>query len=84
MTSICREIFKALHEGKWLTIEYRNKNDKLTKYWIGIKGLNKDKRMLTVDGLHLGFLTCKVLNIYIDSIASASVVEGTYQPVLEL
>ena len=40
--------------------------------------------MLTVDGLHLGFLTCKVLNIYIDSIASASVVEGTYQPVLEL
>lgn len=81
MTSICRELFKALHEGKWLTIEYRNKNDKLTKYWIGIKNLDIKKRMLIVDGLHLGFLTCKELNIYIDSIASASVVEGTYQPV---
>ena len=40
--------------------------------------------MLTADGLHLGFLTCKGLNIYIDSTALASVAEGSYQPVLKL
>ena len=31
--SICREIFKAIHEGRWLSIEYQNKENKITKYW---------------------------------------------------
>jgi len=25
MNQICRDIFRAIHEGKWLKIEYRNK-----------------------------------------------------------
>ena len=36
MNQICRDIFRAIHEGKWLKIEYRNKADQITKYWIGI------------------------------------------------
>lgn len=81
MNSICKDIFKAIHEGKWLAIEYRNKGGSTTKYWIGIKDINVQKRMLFVDGLHLNELTCKELNIYIDSIISTNLIEGTYQPV---
>ena len=40
MNGIGRDIFKAVHEGKWLSIEYRNKSDSVTRYWIGIKEIN--------------------------------------------
>ncbi|MBR1700858.1 MAG: DUF2726 domain-containing protein [Lachnospiraceae bacterium] len=82
MNSICRDIFKAIHEGKWLKIEYKNKEDKITKYWIGIRDLDVRKRSLKVDGLHLGQYTVGQYDcIYIDSILSAQIVEGTYCPV---
>ena len=29
MNQICRDIFRAIHEGKWLKIEYRNKADQI-------------------------------------------------------
>ena len=78
MTNVCREIFKAIHEGKWLSIEYRNRDGRITKYWIGIKSLALRSRSLTVDGLHLGELKVRELTIYIDSILNASIVEGSY------
>lgn len=43
MNQICRDIFRAIHEGKWLKIEYRNKADQITKYWIGIRDLESGK-----------------------------------------
>lgn len=79
MNQICREIFRAIHEGKWLMIEYRNKQQEVTKYWIGIKSLDVRRRSLCVDGLHLGNLSCKELYIYIDSILSAGIIEGSLQ-----
>lgn len=82
MNKICRDIFRAIHEGKWLKIEYRNKEEQLTKYWIGIRNLNVVKRTLAVDGLHLGKYTIEAFDyIYIDSIISSEVVEGSYCPV---
>ena len=80
MNGICREIFRAIHEGKWLSIEYRNKQQSTTKYWIGILSLDLRRRSLRVDGLHLVKLECCELVIYIDSILSASVIEGSFQP----
>lgn len=80
MTGVCKELFKAIYEGKWLSIEYRNKSDELTKYWIGIKGLEPIKGTLRVDGLHLGTLETQELYIYVERILSATVVEGTYCP----
>lgn len=81
MNQICRDIFKAIHEGKWLKIEYRNKAEQITKYWIGIRDLNPEKRTLKVDGLHLGKYTIGEYDrIYIDSILSSEVIEGTYCP----
>ena len=59
MNSIHRDIFKAIHEGKWLKIEYLNKEGRHTNYWIGIRDLNSIKRTLSVDGLHLGQYTVR-------------------------
>lgn len=76
---IARELFKAIHEGKWVSIEYQNQNNQITKYWIGIKNVNPIKRVLDVEGLHLSLHTVERLKyIYIDSIISADIVEGTY------
>lgn len=82
MNTIHRDIFKAIHEGKWLSIEYRNKQEETTKYWIGIRNLNITNRSLSADGLHLGNYTLKYLGcIYIDSILSSQIIEGSYCPV---
>ena len=81
MNQICRDIFRAIHEGKWLKIEYRNKADQITKYWIGIRDLDPAKRTLKVDGLHLGMYTLGEYDkIFVDSILSTEVIEGTYCP----
>nr|MDE6927031.1 DNA helicase [Acetatifactor sp.] len=82
MNSIHHDIFRAIHEGKWLKIEYRNREEQITKYWIGIRNLNAVKRTLSVDGLHLGrFTTDSYDTIYMDSILSSQIVEGSYCPV---
>lgn len=53
MNKICGDIFKAIHEGKWLKIEYHNKDGNATKYWIGICDLDARRKTLNVYGLHL-------------------------------
>lgn len=83
MDSVCQDIFKAVHEGRWLSIDYRNKDQKISKYWIGIKHIDVKHKSLCVDGLHLGELCVKELYIYIDSILSSTLLEGTYFPVNE-
>ncbi|MBR6150214.1 MAG: DUF2726 domain-containing protein [Lachnospiraceae bacterium] len=81
MNSVCKELFRAIHEGKWLKIEYRNKAGDVTNYWIGIKSIDVGKRMLLVDGLHLGYYSLEELRIYIDSIQTAVIIDGTFCPI---
>lgn len=82
MNAVCRDIFKAIHERKWLSIEYRNKQDQLTKYRIGIRKINVLKRTLEVEGLHLGSCAVEKFQwIYIDSIQTSQIVEGSYCPI---
>lgn len=84
MNTVFRDIFRAIHEGKWLSIEYRNKEEQITKYWIGIRDLDIRGRSLAVDGLHLGKYTVESFpKIKIDSILSSRIVEGSYCPVNE-
>ena len=84
MNSIYNDIFTAIHEGKWLYIEYRNKEENITKFWIGIRGLDVRKRRLSVDGLHLMRYSLNSFEyISIDSIIASQVIEGTYYPVNE-
>ena len=83
MTGVHAAVFKAIHEGKWLTIEYRNRNEQTTRYWIAIRELRLPRGVLVVDGLHLGQLTVQELSIYLDRIRSAELVEGSWCPVNE-
>lgn len=82
MNTIIRSLFRAIHEGKWLSIEYKNKKEEQTKYWIGIDDLRLADRSLHVTALHLS--KCELGDfprIYIDSIRTASVVEGSWHPI---
>ena len=75
MDNIRRELFRAIHEGKWLKIEYKNKSGDITRYWISIVNLEPYSRILAVDGLHLGYYTVIRLDkIFLDSIISAEIV----------
>lgn len=73
-----RDIFRALHEHKWLSVEYRNASGGTTHYWVGIKDIDPKARKLTVQGFHLGSHEAKELTIRVDSILDSAVVEGTY------
>ena len=83
MNAYWRELFKAIHEGYWVSIEYHNKQEKTTNYWIRIKDLDPLNRTLFVEGMHLGMYTLKDLKLFIDSITDAKVIEGSYAPVNE-
>ena len=79
MQKINRDIFKAIHEGKWLKIEYRNLEEKVTKFWVGIQDLDVVHRKLIVSGLHLGnYRLADKYVLSIDQIISSEVVDGTY------
>ena len=82
MNKIHHDIFKAIHEGKWLKIEYQNNKDEITKFWVGILDLDILERKLIVDGLHLGKYTLgERYRLSIDQITSSEVVEGSYCPI---
>lgn len=83
MTNVCRAIFKAIHEGKWLSIEYKNQNEQVTKYWIAVKELSPKTGWMTVDGLHIGKFSVQELKIRLKGIQTASVIEGSWCPVNE-
>ncbi len=83
MTAIYRDIFRAIHEGKWLAIEYQNQSDKITKYWIGIHNLDVARKRLVGEGLHTEKCTICSLDIFIDKILSTKIVEGSYCPINE-
>lgn len=78
MTNACRAIFKAIHEGKWLSVEYKNQSGQITKYWIAIKSFSPRTGQMVVDGLHLGKLTVQELLIRVAGIQSAEVIEGSW------
>ena len=78
MDNICKNVFKAIHEGKWLSIEYINLENKTTNYWIGIKNIDPVRKMLLVDGLHLSQYTMLEMNIFIGSIKKAEIIDGSY------
>lgn len=79
MKQIAQNIFRAIHEGKWLSIEYKNKKEEKTNYWIAVHNINVKNRTMSVEGLHLTEHSVKEFKyIYIDSIVKATVVEASY------
>lgn len=84
MNAVFRDIFRAIHEGKWISIEYRNREEQTTKYWIGIRNLDVRNRTLAVEGLHLVRHTVEAFDkIKIDSIQNSRIIEGSFYPINE-
>ena len=81
MNEICRDIFRAVHEGKWLKIEYLNRNSETTHYWIGIKQIDVNNGKLIVEGLDVAHYQIRELIVNIQSIKKSSVLENTFFPV---
>lgn len=77
-STTAQNIFRSIHEGKWLSIEYKNKEENITRYWIAIHQIDMRYKGLRVEGFHLGDHTVMSLYIYVDSILSSAVVEGSY------
>ena len=83
MTGVCRAIFKAIHEGKWLSVEYKNKSGQTTRYWLAIKSLAPRTGQMVVEGLHLGKLSVQELHVRMEGIQSAEVIDGSWCPINE-
>lgn len=73
-----RNIYKAIHEKKWLGIEYSNSQGMITKYWIAILSIDVVNLKMKVKGLHLAQYTVANLNISIKSILTSSIIEGSF------
>ncbi len=78
MNKICKDVFKAIHDGKWLSINYKNKSNEMTSYWIGVTDINPLKKAITADGLNLKSMQIRELTLYIDSITNSDIVDGSY------
>lgn len=73
--SITALIGKAIREGKYLSITYKNKSDEITRYWISILGINANDE-LKVNMFNVTKDT-PILDakIYISSIQSAEILK---------
>ncbi len=78
MKSVCKELFRAIHEGSWLYVEYHNVKGENTKYWIAVTGLDPIGKTVSADGMHLRTYEIKELSLSIDRITAAETIEGTY------
>lgn len=88
MNSVAKNIFRALHEGKWLYVEYKNQRGAFSRFWIGIKSMlffgPPENLFCTIQckGLHLGDYTlADDMRLEFSRICSAQIVDGTYMPV---
>jgi superfamily I DNA and/or RNA helicase/ribulose bisphosphate carboxylase small subunit len=91
MGEIAASLSKAIKEGKWISIDYQNKEGEITSYWCAITDIDITTRKITVDA----FNAVKIDNdnkgvllnafLYFDNIQSARVLDHTaYQRPNEL
>ena len=78
--NVSRDIFRSIHERKWVSVEYRNAQGKTTYYWMGIRSVDPRRRLLQVRGMHLGTYGLADLTVQFDSITATSVVDSSYFP----
>ena len=49
VNEIAKVLSQAIKEGRWVNISYRNKEGKVTFFWIAIKNIIPDKKEIVVD-----------------------------------
>lgn len=82
MNKVCHDIFRAIHEGKWLRIEYENKVGEITKFWIGIREIDVIGGRLIVNALNVSnFQFGEDYSIFINKITTSDLIDSSYCPV---
>lgn len=79
MNSVAIELSRSIKEGKWVSIQYHNRNQEDTFFWIAIKNVIPNTRKLIVDMFNSEkSLEClEEKEIAFDSIREAHCIEGT-------
>ncbi|MBQ5951000.1 MAG: DUF2726 domain-containing protein [Lachnospiraceae bacterium] len=82
MFSFSRDLFRAIHEGKWLSLEYENKLGEVSRFWAAVRDLDPVHETMEVDGMHLVQHTIEHFpRLYLSSVRSAQIIEGTFAQV---
>ncbi|HEX2936768.1 MAG TPA: DEAD/DEAH box helicase [Bacteroidales bacterium] len=79
--NILPQIAKAIREGKYLNITYKNKNDEVTRFWISILDINaNDELRVNMFNATIGEQVLDA-KIYISRILSAEILKFSHYPV---
>lgn len=81
MISVYRELYRAIHEGMWLRVDYVNLSHQNTSYWIAVEDLNPRSRTLLVRGMQRHSHQIRELHMKLDGIQALTAIDGTYAPV---
>ena len=82
MNKVCHDIFRAIHEGKWLRIEYENKEGEITKFWVGVRDIDVQGGRLIADALNVSnFQFGDRYSLFINKIIASELVDGSYCPI---
>jgi len=75
------EVTRAIFEGKWLSVQYLNKNNEITYFWCSITDIDPHKKKFMVDVFNIEkSYETESRSIFFESIQRASVIEGTFYP----
>ena len=75
-------LFQAVTQNKWLGIDYLNKEGKQSSFWIGIRDIDVQRKLLNVEGFHVADHTVSDFDrLYIDSIQEARLIDESYYQV---
>lgn len=82
MTATAKNILRAIYEGKWLDIDYKNKLDKISHFWIGISDIEFQggECKISCSGLELkgNYSLTDNMTLYFEKIIQAQIIDGTY------
>lgn len=80
MNEISRNILKAIHQNMWLKIEYKNKEEQITKFMIGINKIIPSKKLFICDAFNITYNkdVSEEYFIHFDGILSCEICEETF------
>lgn len=86
MNDIKRNILKAIHQHMWLKIEYKNKEQQITKFMIGINKIITSKRAFVCDSFNITYSKNveEEYFVYFDGILSCELCEDSYHKTPEM
>lgn len=81
--NIATELFRAIHQSRWLQVKYKNNKGETTFFWMAIKDIIPDKKMFFVDVYNSEYNPPfqKDFHIYYENIKTANVIDNTFYEV---